>query len=323
MHQNAMEDLNDLYFFESVVKHKGFSAAARIIGIEKTRLSRHVADLEKRLGVRLLQRTTRSMALTEAGERFYLRCVAAVEGVNAAYESIAELRKEPSGSVRISCPVVLAQSYLAPILMSYMASHPKVNVTIDATDRNVNLIEERFDLALRARPEIDDAAGLVAKRLGFAKRILVASPGYLDGNGWPDTPEALLRFATLSRLTDVFEGRARWEFESNESVAVTVQHLPRLLSNDLRLQLEAATSGMGIALLPEPIVSTSIRNGLLMHVLPDWSAATHIIYLLYHSPRGMLPSVRSLIDYLVLHLPTSIQDRSVVADELVRDKTKI
>lgn len=306
-----MEDLNDLYFFASVVRHKGFSSAARATGIEKTRLSRRVADLEKRMGVRLLQRTTRSLALTEAGERFYLRCMAVVEESHAAYESIAELQSEPSGTVRVSCPIVLAQSYLAPILPAYLASHPKVNVVIDATDRDVNLIEERFDLALRASPQIEDAVGLVAKTLGSGRRILVASPAYLDGSGRPDTPGALSRAMTLSRLTDVFEGRARWELSCAALSSVVVQHTPRLVSNDLRLQLEAAIHGIGIALLPEPIVAASVRRGVLEHVLPEWTAAIHLIHMLYPSPRGMLPSVRSLIDYLMTHLPASIQERSV------------
>lgn len=294
-----MNDLNDLYFFASVVQHNGFSAAARVIGVEKTRLSRRVADLEKRLGVRLLQRSTRNLALTEAGERFYPRCVAALEGAHAAYESIAELRKEPSGTVRVSCPVVLAQSYLAPILPGYMASHPKVNMVIDATYREVNLIEERFDLALRARPQIEDVAGLVAKKLGSARPILVASPAYLERRGRPSTPMDLPRFDTLSRAADTYDGRARWELTSPDSSPLLVQHAPKLVSNDLRVQLEAATHDIGIALLPEPIVSAALRAGLLEHVLPAWSASAQIIHLLYPTPRGMLPSVRSLIDYLL------------------------
>jgi DNA-binding transcriptional LysR family regulator len=306
-----MEDLNDLYFFASVAQHGGFSAAARVIGVEKSRLSRRVADLERRLGVRLLQRSTRNLALTEAGQRFYVQCVAAVEGVQAAYESVAELRKEPAGTVRVACPVVMAQSYLAPILPGYLATHPKVEVVIDATDREVNLIEERFDLALRACPQIEEVAGLVARNLGSARRILTASPAYLDSAGWPDTPEALSALVTVARPGDVFEGRARWELTGPTGTRRLVHHAPRLLSNDLRLQLEAATHGIGIALLPEPIVAASIRSGLLAHVLPEWTAATHVIHLLYPSPRGMLPSVRSLIDYLLIHLPASIQERSV------------
>lgn len=306
-----MEDLNDLYFFASVVQYNGFSAAARATGIEKTRLSRRVADLEKRLGVRLLQRSTRSVALTDAGRRFYERCQATVEGAQAAYDSVAELQKEPSGKVRLSCPVVLAQTYLAPILPGYMASHPKVSMMIDATDREVNLIEERFDLALRARPQIEEVAGLVAKTLGTARRLLVASPAYLKSMGSPGNLEDLSPLATLCRAADVYEGRGRWELTRADSAKSTLHHTPTLVSNDLRVQLEAATHGIGIALLPEPIAAAAIKSGLLVHLLPDWTGANHIIHLLYPSPRGMLPSVRSVIDYLMIHLPASIQERSV------------
>ena len=121
-----MHDLNDLLYFVSVVKYNGFSAAARATHIEKTRLSRRIAELEKRLGVRLLHRSTRRISLTEAGERFYERCVATVEEAEAAYESVENLRKEPMGTVRMSCPLVLAQTYLAPILPGYMAAHPMI-----------------------------------------------------------------------------------------------------------------------------------------------------------------------------------------------------
>jgi DNA-binding transcriptional LysR family regulator len=137
-----MEDLNDIYFFASVVQYGGFSAAARSIGVEKTRLSRRIAALEKRLGVRLLQRTTRAQALTEAGQRFFERCVATVEGAQAAYDSVAELRREPAGLVRLSSPVLLAQRCLAHVLPDYMTACPRVSVFLEATDRTVNVIEE-------------------------------------------------------------------------------------------------------------------------------------------------------------------------------------
>ncbi|WP_323750999.1 LysR family transcriptional regulator [Marinobacter sp.] len=306
-----MDDLNDLYFFSAVVQHNGFSAAARVTGVQKTRLSRRVANLEKRLGVRLLHRSTRTMALTEAGERFYEQCVATVEGAQAAYESIADLRKEPAGTVRVSCPVVLAQSYLAPILPGYMALHPKVKVFIEATDHSVNLIEERFDLALRARQQIEDTAGLVAKNLGSARRILVASPAFLDRYGRPQAPSDLAELDTMSQASEIHDEYARWNLVNTDADTKQVQLKPRLISGDLRVQLEACTHGIGIALLPEPIVSTALRANLVEQVLPDWSAPEHIIHLVYPPPRGMLPSVRSLIDYLMIHLPAGIMERNV------------
>lgn len=160
-----MDDLNDIYFFASVVQHGGFSAAARKIGVEKTRLSRRIAALEKRLGVRLLQRTTRALALTEAGQRFFERSVATVEGAQAAFDSVAELRREPAGLVCLSSPVLLAQRCLAHVLPGYLTMHPKVSVFVEATDRTVNVIEERFDIAIQALPVIEDVRQRVVRQL--------------------------------------------------------------------------------------------------------------------------------------------------------------
>lgn len=309
-----MDNLNDLVYFASVVEHHGFSAAARATGIEKTRLSRRITALEKRLGVRLLNRSTRSLALTEAGQRFYDHCRAAVEAARVTYESIEELRREPSGTVRMSCAQVMAQSYLAPILPGFLAQHPKVNLILDATDREVNLIDERVDLVLRARREIEDSAGLVARPLADARRILVASPAYLGTVDPLNVPGALSGCAILGRTLELFEGQMRWELNGPEAENLVVKFPPRLVADDLRLLFEAAIHGIGIALLPEPIVAAAIKTRLLTQVLPDWTATTHRIYLLYPSPRGMLPSVRSLIDYLLAHLPASIQERSAEAD---------
>src|SRR5438132_1163226 len=201
-----MEDLNDIYFFASVVQYGGFSAAARTIGGEKSRLSRRVAALEKRLGVRLLQRTTRALALTEAGQRFFERCRAAVEGAQAAYDSVAELKKEPSGLVRLSSPVLLTQRCLAHALPGYMTSHPKVSVYVEATDRTVNVIEERFDIAIRAKPVVESVAGLVAKTFGSSQRVLVPSRWSASAPAAFTTPGARLQSASVSR-----NARSSWE----------------------------------------------------------------------------------------------------------------
>ncbi|MDM0018022.1 LysR substrate-binding domain-containing protein [Variovorax saccharolyticus] len=303
-----MDDLNDLYFFSAVVQHNGFSAAARATGVEKTRLSRRVAELERRVGVRLMQRSTRKLSLTEAGQRFYERCTAAVDGAQAAYESLAELQAEPSGKVRLSCPVVMAQSYLAPILPGYLTRHPKVSLFLEATDRSVAQIEERFDLVLRARPEMDGDAGMVVKTLGTARRILVASPAYLDRNGRPADPSEMSNFDVVSQLGDQQDGVAVWSVTSSAGEQARVRLSPRLVSSDLRVQHQATLHGVGIALMPEPIVAEALRSRALEQVLPEWAAGENLIHLVYPPPRGMLPSVRSLIDYLVEHLPKAIQD---------------
>jgi len=308
---NKMEDLNDLYFFASVVQNGGFSAAARMIGVEKTRLSRRIAALEKRLGVRLLQRTTRALALTEAGQRFYDRCLATVEGAQAAFDSVAELRREPAGLVRLSSPVLLTQRCLAHALPGYMAEHPKVSVFVEPTDRTVNVIEERFDIVIRAKPVIEDVAGLVAKTLGNSQRVMVVSRNFLDQYGRPETPAGLPRFNTAASTDDIFDGGARWTLTNLDNRTQQVELKPRLVTSDLRVRLQAAVRGIGIALLPEQVVASPLREGLVERVLPEWSGAKNILHLVYPTPRGMLPSVRSLIDYLLIHVSAWLQERSI------------
>ncbi len=306
-----MEDLNDIYFFASVVQHGGFSAAARTIGVEKTRLSRRITALEKRLGVRLLQRTTRALALTEAGQRFFDRCLATVEGAQAAYDSVAELRREPAGLVRISSPVLLAQRCLAHALPGYMAANPKVSVFLEPTDRTVNLVEERFDIAIRAKPVIEDVAGLVAKTLRHSQRVLVASPAFLERYGRPESPADLPKFNIAASSDDVFDGGARWALTSLDNLTQHIELRPRLVTSDLRTRLQAAINGIGIALLPEQVVHAPLKERLIERVLPEWSGAKNILHLVYPTPRGMLPSVRSLIDYLLIHVPVWLQERSI------------
>jgi DNA-binding transcriptional LysR family regulator len=306
-----MEDLNDLYFFASVVQYGGFSAAARTIGVEKTRLSRRIAALEKRLGVRLLQRTTRALALTEAGQRFYDRCLATVEGAQAAFDSVAELRREPAGLVRLSSPVLLTQRCLAHALPDYMAKHPKVSVFVEPTDRTVNVIEERFDIVIRAKPVIEDVAGLVAKTIGNSQRVMVVSRNFLDQYGRPETPADLPKFNTVASTDDIFDGGARWTLTNLANRTQQIELKPRLVTSDLRVRLQGAVRGIGIALLPEQVVASPLREGLVERVLPEWSGAKNILHLVYPTPRGMLPSVRSLIDYLLIHVSAWLQERSI------------
>lgn len=305
-----MHDLNDLFFFAAVVQHQGFSAAARAVGVEKTRLSRRVAALERELGIRLLQRSTRAIALTEAGAQFYSHCQVVVEGARTAFEGVSALKLEPTGNVRVSCPVVLAQSYLAPILPGYMAAHPKVSLYLESTDRTVNLLEERFDVAFRARPDVEDSSGLVARELGRARRILVAHPAFISQNGEPQHPEQLRNFDVIGSAPDLHDSGVIWSLASEDGDTCQVSVSPRLVSTDLRVQLEAVMHGTGIALLPEPIVSNALTSNALTRVLQQWAAPEHLVYLVYPRPRGMLPSVRSLIDYMLKHVPTTIHNGS-------------
>ena len=299
----ALEDLNDLYYFCLVVDHRGFSAAGRACGIPKSKLSRRISELEERLGVRLLQRSTRGFAVTTAGEAFYAHCAAMVEDAQAAHESVASLRAEPSGLIRVSCPTVIAQNYVAPLLPSFMAQHPRVRLAFDAIDRPVNVIEERYDIAIRARPRVSDDPGLMTRVFGTNCLIPVASASYLQGRALPTRPEELERHDTVGSLRDPSGREAVWHFVRADGLTASVLHTPKLFCHDLRVQLEAMLQGVGVALLPAPLVNPLLGSGQVVRLLSDWSSTTEIIFAVCPTRRGMLPSVRAFLEYVAQRLP--------------------
>jgi DNA-binding transcriptional LysR family regulator len=192
-----------------------------------------------------------------------------------------------------------------------MAKHPKVSVFVEPTDRTVNVIEERFDIVIRAKPVIEDVAGLVAKTLGNSQRLMVVSRNFLDQYGRPETPADLPKFNTVASTDDIFDGGARWTLTSLENRTQQIELKPRLVTSDLRVRLQAAARGIGIALLPEQVVASPLKEGLVERVLPEWSGAKNILHLVYPTPRGMLPSVRSLIDYLLIHVSAWLEESSI------------
>ncbi|WP_426702870.1 LysR substrate-binding domain-containing protein [Rhodanobacter sp. Col0626] len=299
----ALQDLNDLYFFAAVVEHGGFSAAGRALGVPKSRLSKRVAQLEERLGVRLLQRTTRRFVVTEVGERFYAHCRAVLEEAQAAQDAVDELRAEPRGVVRLSCPVSLAQTVLAHLLPDFLVQYPKMQVRVLSSDRRVDVIGEGYDLAIRVRNKLDTDANLVIRSFGHSRTKLVASPALLQGQGRPTQPDHLAKLPALSMREH--EGAQVWELIDANGVQVTVEVQARLITGDFAVLLEAARRGMGVALLPEFVCAPAITAGELEVVLPDWSAPEGTMHFVYPSRRGMLPGVRALVDFLAERLPAT------------------
>src|SRR3954471_15101704 len=194
----GMQDLNDLYYFSIVVEKNGFAAAGRALGIPKSRLSRRVAQLEERLGVRLLQRSTRRFAVTDAGQRFYRHCQAVIAEAQAAEEAVAQLTTEPRGLVRLSCPVSITQNVMANILPGFAEKYPQVKILVLSTNRRIDLINEGVDVAIRVRFKLDTDADLVVRTFGHSHSVLVASPKYLDEKGRPQQPEELASHPTIS-----------------------------------------------------------------------------------------------------------------------------
>lgn len=301
--RGALQDLNDLYFFAAVVEHGGFSAAGRALGIPKSRLSKRVAQLEERLGVRLLQRTTRRFVVTEVGQRFVVHCRAVLEEAQAAQDAVDELRAEPRGVVRLSCPVSLAQTVLAHVLPDFLEQYPKMQVRLMVSNRRVDVIGEGFDVAIRVRTKLDTDANLIVRSFGQTRTLLVASTGLLDRFGRPAQPDELAKLPALSMREH--EGAQIWELLDASGEQVNVEVQARLISGEFSVLLEAARRGMGVALLPEFVCAPAVANGELEVVLPEWSVPEGTMHFVYPSRRGMLPGVRALVDFLAQRLPAA------------------
>ena len=312
----TLQDLNDLYFFAAVVEHSGFSAAGRALGIPKSRLSKRIAQLEERLGVRLLQRTTRRFVVTEVGERFYSHCRAVLEEAQAAQDAVDELRAEPRGIVRLSCPVSLTQTMLAQILPEFLLQYPKVQVRVLSSNRRVDVISEGYDVAIRVRAKLDTDATLVVRTFGQSRVLPVASPKLLDVHGRPTRPDALASIPALSMSEH--DGVQSWELIDAAGERVSVDIQPRLICGDFALLLEAARRGAGVAMLPEFVCAPWVARGELEVLLPEWSVPDGVMHFVYPSRRGQLPGVRALVEYLAEHLPDASRHQHEACDKAAR-----
>ncbi|OUM02886.1 LysR family transcriptional regulator [Variovorax sp. JS1663] len=294
-----MQDLNDMVFFAEVAEHGGFAAAGRALGIPKSRLSRRVADLEARLGVQLLQRSTRQLSLTPAGELYLRHSLAMRDAAEAAAEAIAQVQTEPRGLVRISCPITLAQSGMGVLVSQFMLRYPAVQIEMRILNRAVDPIEEGIDLALRVRPVIEDSTTLVAKQLAIARGVLVASPELLRRQGPVVAVDGLGRLDTVAQTAA--DGRVSWQLEGPNGATHTMQHRPRYLADDLLTLKAAVVEGVGASILPDYMCKEDLAAGRLVEVLPGWGPAPGILHAVFPSRRALVPAIRRLIDYLAEH----------------------
>jgi DNA-binding transcriptional LysR family regulator len=299
-----MQDLNDFYFFHAVVTHGGFSAAARRIGVPKGTLSKHVAKLEERLGVRLLERSTRRLRTTEVGRGVYEQCQSVLAGVEAAEAVAAQAQAEPQGIVRVSCPQGLIQDLIADLLPSFMERHPKLRVQLKVINRRVDLIEDDVDIALRARTSLDSDPSLIVRKLGLSRLALAISPGLLASFDNPPSIDDLEGLPTLSMTEHGDEDC--WELVGADGTPRRVSHRPRLSCSNFDVLRKAAIDGLGIALLPEHICGPCFRSGELVHLLPEWHTQYGVVHAVFTSRKGLMPSVRMLIDYLAAEVPRKV-----------------
>lgn len=297
-----MQDLNDMVFFAEVAERGGFAAAGRALGVPKSRLSRRVAELEARLGVQLLQRSTRQLSLTPAGELYLRHSIAMRDAAEAAAEAIAQVQTEPRGLVRVSCPITLAQSGVGVLVAQFMQRYPAVQIEMRILNRAVDLIEEGIDLALRVRPVIEDSTTLVAKQFALARGVLVASPDQLRRQGPVRTVDELARLDTVAQ--SAAGGRVSWCLEGPGGVMHTMQHRPRYLADDLLTLKFAVLEGVGASVLPDYMCKEDLEAGRLVEVLPGWGPPPSILHAVFPSRRALVPAIRRLIDFFAEHIGT-------------------
>lgn len=291
-----MQDLNDLYYFVQAVEHGGFAPAGRALGVPKSLLSRRIAQLEDRLGVRLIQRTTRHFDLTEIGEVYFEHCKAMLVEAEAAQDSIERLQAEPRGIVRISVPVALLQAHVSRMLDAFMQRHPQVTLVLEATNRRVDVLSERVDIAIRVRrPPIEDSEA-VMRVLADRGQCLVASPALIAGQALPGFPEDLAGWPSLGVGSGALVHE--WELFGPEDQRALIEHRPRLITTDMIALRNAALAGLGVLQLPILMVRDELASGALIRLLPDWQPRREIIHAVFPSRRGLLPAVRLLIDHL-------------------------
>jgi DNA-binding transcriptional LysR family regulator len=293
---DAFKDLNNLYFFARVVDYGSYTAAAEALGLQTSKLSRRVGALESELGVRLLNRTTRKLSLTEAGKTFHRHCVALIAEAQAAKDAINQTLSSPRGVVRVSCPTGLLQGGVAGIFARYLTAHPQVSIALEATNRRVDVVDEAIDIAIRVRvPPLEDS-DLAMRSFGPSRMILVASPALVAAYGQPQALTDIKRMPTLSMGTSGKEHL--WRFVDTDSTAAELIHSPRLCTDDLYCLRQAAICGVGVACLPALLVTDDLSEGGLVRLLPSLSSQSGVVHALFPSRRGMVPAVRSLLDAL-------------------------
>ncbi|KSV78835.1 MULTISPECIES: LysR substrate-binding domain-containing protein [Ensifer] len=291
-----MQDLNDLKLFVDVVEQNGFAAAARKLNMPRSRLSRRIGLLEERLGVRLVQRSTRHFVITEIGREYYRHCVAMLVEAEAAQEMIDRTRSEPQGVVHVSCPSSVVYFQVGEMIARFMAECPKVEVVLESTNRRVDVLRESIDVAIRVRFPPLEESDLVVKRFAESKQRLVASPRLLAGLSNPPAPADLGGLPSLAWNPD--RQSHDWRLDGPNGATAIVRHRPRLVTEDMVALRLAALNGVGICQLPTMVVRQDLKDGTLVDVLPDWAPKAGIIHAAFPSRRGLLPSVRALLDFL-------------------------
>jgi DNA-binding transcriptional LysR family regulator len=289
-----MLDLQQLGSFLAVVRAGSFVGAAEAVGLSKAAVSRHVAELEAHLGLRLLHRTTRRLSLTDEGQRFHARAIEIVAALEELEAEATSTGGEASGLLRINAPLTFGNLHLAPLWPRFLAANPKVALDITLNDRIVDLVDEGFDVAIRITRRIDPQ--LVSRRLASARMVLCASPAYLETHGIPAHPRDLAAHSVFAY--SYFATGDVWTFEGPDGAA-SVRVSPRIHTNSGDTCRAAALDGQGIVLQPDFLVGRDVASGALVELMPDYRSIELGVHAVYATRKHMPMKTRRLIDFLV------------------------
>jgi DNA-binding transcriptional LysR family regulator len=289
-----MDRFADIEAFTAVVETGTFSAAGERLGIAKSVVSRRISQLEKRLGSRLLHRTTRRLALTDSGKNFYQRAVQILADLDEAEQSVAEETSELRGAIKLAAPLTFGLMHLSDAITDFLNIHPTIELNLDLNDRNVNLVEEGFDMSVRIG-DLQDSS-LVAKRIGTVRNITCASRAYLERQGEPDNPDQLHQHIGLQYSNISY--KQQWCYETPEGKTIHAQPQIRIRANNGEALAAAAIAGLGITTGPTFILGKHIVDGSLVAILNAYQRPSVGIYAVYPPGRLTPRRVQKFSDFL-------------------------
>lgn len=290
------ELLDGITVFVCVVENKSFNAAAEQLKRSSSFISKEVNRLESRLGVRLLNRTTRSLSLTPDGISFYQTCQQIVEDASQAQNMLTGTLAEPQGKLKIACPISFGLSRLAPILTEFRALYPKIDLDLDLSNHKVDIVAEGFDIAIRASNQLEDSS-LISRRFLQSEGVTLAAPSYLAEYGTPTHPHELINHKTISYSN--LKKPTCWQFVDKHNKTIEVDVQSAIVTNSAELELALCINGEGILRLPRFNIADEIETGKLVPIFTEYVAQQIDVFLVYPSRKHMAPKVRCFIDFVL------------------------
>jgi len=288
--------LDGIVVFVEVINAGSFTKAADNTGHSTSYISKEINKLEERLGLRLMNRTTRSISLTPEGEMYFQQCQQIIDDAEQAESSVNQRQVEPKGTLKVSCPMSFGFSHLRPIFARFLTTFPQVNLELDMTGRQVDVVADGIDVAIRTAGELEDSS-LISRHLISSFGVTVASPQYLSTHGVPQHPSELSQHQTITyshiKMPNI------WQYQTAQGEQISVQLQSRVITNSPEMELDLALAGLGITRMPEFYLDDKLDNGELVSLFDDYQKTPINVYLVYASRKHMSAKVRSFIDFIL------------------------